>query len=124
MQKTFPNFVFMKKFSEMTQSEIDSLSKEEFMAISPFDKKSCYDCRHIKQALSWWCGNPDAIKRRGTSIPGCVKCPFWKPDWNSIDDKYKIPENGYIEPVKPLEVKEDIKEKNVKWYSKILKLFQ
>jgi hypothetical protein len=115
----------MKKFSEMSQSEINSLSKEEFMSISPFEKRSCYDCGHLKQALSWWCGNKDAIKKRGTTIPGCIKCPFWAPDWNLIDDKYKTPENGYIEPTKPLEkIEKDIKEKSVKWYNKILKLFQ
>lgn len=37
------------------------------------------DCRHLKAALSWWCTNPNAIKYRGTSIPGVKGCPFFEP---------------------------------------------
>jgi hypothetical protein len=111
----------MKKFSEMTQSEIDSLSDVEYKSISPFDKKSCYDCGHLKQGLSWWCGNKEAIEKRGTSIPGCIKCPFWKPQWNLISDEYKTEENGYI---KPIEIKVNkVKVEYTKWYIKLFKFF-
>ncbi len=85
----------LKKFSEMNQSEINALSKEEFNNISPFEKRSCYDCKFLKSALSWWCTNEDAIKVRGTRLPGCIKCNFWEPDWSMIDNKYKTKENGY-----------------------------
>ena len=57
---------------------------------SPFEKKSCYDCGHLESALSWWCVNEEAIKARGTSIPGCIHCPYWKPDWKMIDKKYTV----------------------------------
>ena len=42
----------MKRFSDMTQSEINNMSKEEFAKVSPFDKKSCADCGHLKDVLS------------------------------------------------------------------------
>lgn len=86
----------MKKFSEMTQKEITSLSKEEFKSISPFEKKSCYDCGNLVGHISWWCKSKEAIEYRGTSIPGIIRCKFWKPDWSHIKDKYKTEENGYI----------------------------
>ena len=85
-------------FEEMSQSEINEMSDEEFKAISPFEKKSCYDCGHLKSALSSWCTSVEARKARGTTISGCVKCVFWKPDWKVIDDKYKTEENGYKSP--------------------------
>lgn len=108
----------MKKFSEMSQGEINNMNQEEFESVSPFEKKSCYDCGHIKSALSLWCGSEEARKARGTSIPGCIKCPYWKPDWKYIDGKYKTKENGYK---KPLEI---VKESTIKWYDRILSLFK
>lgn len=108
----------MKKFSDMTQSEINSMSEEEFKEISPFEKKSCYDCGYLKSALSWWCTSEDAKKARGTSLPGCIKCTFWKPDWKVIDDKYKTEENGYIKPIKQTTSKS-----YTKWYEYFLKYF-
>lgn len=44
----------------------------------PEEKRSCYACKYMKSALSWWCGNDEAIKARGTSIPGCIKCSYWE----------------------------------------------
>jgi len=76
----------MKKFSEMNQSEIKALSEEEFNAASPFEKKSCYDCNHLKSALSHWCSSKEAIKARGTSLPGCIKCDFWQPNSKVIKE--------------------------------------
>jgi hypothetical protein len=43
------------------------------------ERKACADCRHCKGAVSWWCKNPEAVRQRGTSIPGVIKCPFWEP---------------------------------------------
>lgn len=85
----------MKLFNELSSDEIKLLSKEEYNEYSPFEKKSCGDCKHIVGYVNLWCNNADAIVLRGTSIPGIVKCPYWKPDWKHIDKKYKIPENGY-----------------------------
>ncbi len=42
--------------------------------------RSCGYCDNIISALSLWCGSKEAIEARGTSIPGCIHCPFWKPD--------------------------------------------
>jgi len=68
----------MKKFNEMTQNEINTMSEEDFKVIPPDERRSCYDCGHLKSALSWWCTNKEAQKVRGTSLPGCIKCTFWK----------------------------------------------
>lgn len=97
------------------------MSDEEFKAVSPFDKKSCYDCKYLKRALSHWCRNPEAIAARGTSIPGCIKCPYWEPNWRYIEDKYKTEENGY--KPKAEEAKEKAK-KLKKWYlRKLIEIF-
>lgn len=68
----------MKKFKYLTQEEIESMSKEDFDKVPSEEKRSCIDCKYLKSALSWWCTNKQAIKSRGTSIPGCIKCPFWE----------------------------------------------
>jgi CRISPR/Cas system CMR-associated protein Cmr1 (group 7 of RAMP superfamily) len=85
----------MKKFKDMTSEEIAALSNEEFNKISPFDKHSCYDCLHLKGFVNIWCTNREAIQYRGTAIPGIIKCTFWSPNWDYIDDAYKTPENGF-----------------------------
>ena len=103
----------------MSQSEIENISEEDFKRVSPFDKRSCFDCAHLKSALSWWCTNPEAKKARGTSIPGCIKCHFWSPDWNMIDKKHKIPENGYVPTKAEIAVKK-VKETSVSWYYKLI----
>lgn len=102
-----------KSFSEMTHSEIVSMSEEDYRKVSPFEKHSCYDCAHLKSALSWWCFNNEAAKYRGTRLPGVIKCHFWKPDWNYINEKYKTSENGYVSP------KQYVKEKAKNIFSKI-----
>lgn len=43
------------------------------------ERASCYDCAHLEAALSWWCTSKEAIKARGTTIPGVSKCPYWSP---------------------------------------------
>lgn len=111
----------MKKFNEMTQSEINAMSEEDFKAVSPFEKRSCYDCGHLKSVLSWWCTSKDAKKARGTSLPGCIKCTFWKPDWKVIDEKYKTEENGYTKPIE--QIKQTALKSSVKWYERFLKYF-
>jgi hypothetical protein len=111
----------MKEFSKLTQSEIYALSDEEFKAVSPFEKKGCYDCGNLKHALSWWCGSDEAKEYRGTLIPDCIKCKFWKPDWDSIDDKYKTEENGYVKPIE--KVNQVALNTSVKWHERLLKYF-
>lgn len=82
---------------EITAKEMQKMNDADFNAVSPFQKQSCADCGHLKQALSLWCGNEEAIKARGTRIPGVIKCHFWKPDWSQIPKKYRTKEYGYIE---------------------------
>ncbi len=72
------------------------MPREEFLAVSPFERKHCADCAFLVGYVNWWCRNEEAIKFRGTKIPGVVKCPFWSPDWKHIDKKYKTAENGYV----------------------------
>jgi hypothetical protein len=43
------------------------------------EQRRCYDCRHLKAAVSWWCRSPEATERRGTAIPGTQDCPEWEP---------------------------------------------
>ena len=98
-----------KKFSEMNSSEIAEMSDGDFRSVSPFEKKSCADCGHLKKALSLWCGNEVAISARGTRIPGVIKCPYWKPDWKHINSRYKTIENGYPKAKPKAKVKSEPK---------------
>lgn len=85
----------MKDFNELTESQIRDLNKEEFKLYSPFQTKHCSNCYHLISALSFYCGNTEAIEHRGTTLPGVVKCTFWKPDWKHIPKEYKTNKNGY-----------------------------
>ena len=85
-----------KKFSDMTTEEIEAMSDAEFKAVSPFEKKSCHDCAHIVPAMSLYCGNIAAVSARGTSLPGCIRCPYWEPNFDYIDAKYRTKKNGYV----------------------------
>lgn len=108
----------MKAFKEMTSVEIKSMSDEEFNAVSPFEKHSCYNCGDLHSYISWWCSNTKAIKIRGTRIPGIIKCPCWTPDWSVIDKKYKTHENGYVT------IMENLIEKKNKFIQKLKSLFK
>jgi hypothetical protein len=65
-------------FNKLTETERSSISDEDWKAIPGEIKKSCHDCAYLYSALSWWCGNKEAHKYRGTNIPGGCKCPYWK----------------------------------------------
>jgi hypothetical protein len=110
------SLIKVKKFSEMTSAEIQAMSDEEFKAVSPFEKRSCYHCGHLKSALSWWCTCKEAKEARGTSLPGIIKCTYWIPDWKVIPKEYKTPENGYVPPA------EIIKEKTKNIFTKIYEI--
>ncbi len=64
-------------------------------------KRRCYDCRHCQGALSWWCVNDEAAKRRGTRIPGERDCPQWESAetvgevgfWRSMFRRYIVIDN-------------------------------
>jgi len=62
---------------------------------NPFVRRYCPDCFYLKELISLWCGHDIAIQKRGTTIPGVHFCPYWKPDWEYIEDKYKRRERGY-----------------------------
>ncbi len=78
-----------------TKDQIRRMPNDQFVNANPFVKQSCSDCVFMKSALSFWCSNKEAIKFRGTSIPGIIFCKFWMPDWSHIPKKYKIIEYGY-----------------------------
>jgi hypothetical protein len=42
-------------------------------------RRACFDCIHCKAAINWWCTNDEAVKFRGTAIPGTINCKFWEP---------------------------------------------
>ena len=86
----------MKDFEDMTQKEIAEMSDENFKDVSPFKKKSCYDCNSLAGRLTLWCMNDEAFKARRTRMPGVIKCPFWQPNYNYIDEKYHPVSNGTI----------------------------
>lgn len=52
--------------------------------------KSCADCKYLGSKVSWCCGNEDAIKARGTSLPGVIHCPYFKIDKNYTRKELKI----------------------------------
>lgn len=49
------------------------------------------DCRYIQAALSYWCINKACCRYSGTSIPGFVNCPYYRPV-----DKSNFWENFFI----------------------------
>ena len=84
-----------KNFKDLTTAEIRAMSEEEFLAVSPFEKQSCADCKHLRGYVSLWCINKEAREYRGTGIPGVIKCHFWGPCWKRMPKKYRTKENGY-----------------------------
>lgn len=102
----------------MTPKEVAEMSDEDWRNLSPFEKKHCTDCAFLKGALSWYCTNDDAKKMRGTSLPAICQCPFWQPNWNYIDKKYRTEENGYVP------VEEKIVVKSVSLWKKFTNLFK
>jgi len=57
-------------------TEVDPDRNQEAKACA---RKIGPDCRYLTAALSYWCTNKESIRRRGTSIPGVIKCPYYEP---------------------------------------------
>jgi len=112
-----------KKFESLTTEEINSLSDKEWKSINPLEKKSCEDCEYLTRALSLWCSNDRAISVRGTTIPGCIKCPYWKPNWNYID-KIFWPREKLTELEEKRKEKEVEKEEEFNGLKLIFKFFK
>jgi hypothetical protein len=51
--------------------------------------RNCYYCKFCVAYESWWCTNKEIIKLRGTTIPGVVHCPGWKPNKDAINQMAK-----------------------------------
>jgi hypothetical protein len=51
---------------------------------------NCAYCKHLVSKVSWWCSNEDAIKARGTRLPGVINCPYFKIDKNYTRKELKI----------------------------------
>lgn len=87
--KVEPGPIRMKMSMSLGVPVSDPLAATKKMeSENPFEKRCCYDCCHLKAAVSWWCINDDAIKFRGTRIPGTRNCQFWGPDWAYIDEEF------------------------------------
>lgn len=43
-------------------------------------RRSGPDCRYLTTAFSYWCTNKACCRSRGTSIPGGVGCPYYRPE--------------------------------------------
>ena len=93
------------KLSEMTQQAINELTDEQWKLVPPEEKKSCSDCNHLKGVISWWCGNEEAKKARGTAIPGCILCPYWEKQVQ----------------IKPIEITVEVGDKGLKLMQRIIK---
>lgn len=87
-----------------------STEEKKESKVVPFERKSCYDCAHLKSAVHWWCTKQEAIEARGTSLPGTILCPFWVPEWDMIKDEFKTIKNGYVKPLT--------------WYQKFINFFK
>ena len=83
----------MKKLIQMTPEEIKNIPEPKWRTWDPFEKKSCDTCYHLKEVLSPWCTNKEAIRSRGTSIPGIYNCKFWYPELTRIPKIYQTEEN-------------------------------
>ena len=68
----------------LTVQQFDALPVGDYQAdtwkaIPKHVKRTCGDCGWLQAAVSWWCKSSEAIEFRGTNLPGCSKCVFWKP---------------------------------------------
>lgn len=97
MSEKYPNFEGLTVLGETlpTREEVRNMNTETYSHANPFIKKTCGHCASLVSRISWWCAEPEAIKARGTRIPGCCFCPYWTPNWSQIPEKYKKPEYGY-----------------------------
>lgn len=63
--------------SQYTAKQLKDMTKDQYMALNPYDRKACFDCKFCVGFVNLWCRNEDAIKVRGTQIPGVMLCPFY-----------------------------------------------
>ncbi len=54
-----------------------------------YSARCCADCAFLQSYVNWWCREPNAIRERGTAIPGIIHCPYWAPDKRYIRKKIK-----------------------------------
>lgn len=54
------------------------------------EDKSCVYCKNLFPLVDWWCGNKDAIKARGTSLPRATHCTYFKLDKDYTRKELKI----------------------------------
>lgn len=64
---------------DMNQEEINKIPDTVWRSIPSNEKRSCFDCGLLSAALNHYCTSPEARKARGTTLPGCIKCPYWEP---------------------------------------------
>jgi uncharacterized integral membrane protein len=75
--------LFLLKSKVQEIDNMKRLTKEQRSNIREIlEDKSCAYCKHLYSLVDWWCGNKDAIKSRGTSLPGVIHCPYFELDKN------------------------------------------
>ena len=42
-------------------------------------RRSGPNCKYLTSALSYWCTNKACSRFRGTTIPGIINCPYYRP---------------------------------------------
>ena len=67
-----------EEFNNLTKEELIDIPNDEYRNIPSHVKRSCSGCGFMTSALSHWCTNKDAIEARGTTLPGIIKCDYWK----------------------------------------------
>lgn len=62
----------------------------------PSVRRSCGDCVYCRGYISLWCMNPEAVKVRGTHLPGICHCPYWhRSRWYDDGWLFDIPEQPH-----------------------------
>jgi|GEM_PF-5565984 len=72
--------IYYKYFKK---KEVSSNEEIEFEK-KAMQHKGCAYCKDCIPIVSWWCKNEEAIKARGTRIPGIIQCPYFTFDKDKI----------------------------------------
>lgn len=71
----------------LTTKSLTNLQRQ--YAKEAYKQRNCTHCRFLVAYVNWWCGSEDAIRDRGTNIPGECNCRHWKPDKKYIRQRIK-----------------------------------
>ncbi|MEK6825782.1 MAG: hypothetical protein AABY00_03275 [Nanoarchaeota archaeon] len=65
-----------------------------------FQRKGCDRCLFLEGAVSLWCTNKEAVRERGTNIPGVRHCSYWQPHYGHLtkEERATVGQEGYSVP--------------------------